>query len=169
MGVHVSENEWLAGSEEMATGKVLSLASYENIQRYIKTFKVYVYWEFLNQMSNHSNFPTNSKWLIQPVNLDSIENPRYNPFDPLWDFTARKSILYIRFAEKKSHGRKHFEAPSNTHTTHAKCIFKRFLAFKDDLWSLTFNHFLFNLSLISCIFAESEKLVLDIVLQIRAL
>ena len=103
------------------------------------------------------------------MNQDSIEKLRHNPFDPLWDFTARKSILYIRFAEKKSHGRKHFEAPSNTHTTHAKCIFKRFLAFKDDLWSLTFNHFLFNLSLISCIFAESEKLVLDIVLQIRAL
>ena len=127
------------------------------------------------------------------MNLDSIENPRYNPFDPLWDFTARKSILYIRFAEKKSHGRKHLEAPSNTHTIHAKCIFKRFLAFNGDLLLLTFNHFFFNLSLISYIFAESEKLVndfqhffsnlflisyffveseklvLDIVLQIRAL
>lgn len=50
------------------------------------------------------------------MNQDSIEKLRHNPFDPLWDFTARKSILYIRFAEKKSHGRKHFEAPSNTHT-----------------------------------------------------
>ena len=61
------------------------------------------------------------------------------------------------------------EAPSNTHTTHAKCIFKRFLAFSDDLWLLTFNHFFFSLSLLSYIFAENEKLVLDIVLQIRAL
>ena len=78
------------------------------------------------------------------MTLDSIENPPYNPFDPLWDFTTRKSILYIRLAQKKSHRRKHLEAPSNTHTIHAKCIFKRFLAFNGDLLLLTFNHFFFS-------------------------
>ena len=34
--------------------------------------------------------------------------------------------------------------PSRTHTIHAKCIFKRFLAFNGDLLLLTFNHFFFS-------------------------